>query len=83
MGQNGTDVLLADAGLLQRFPGVGQMFLGELLIVIIVQIADGFPVFPVSVKMIGHSAHSGTDGDGVGNQMGFMHGLCIEFFGFG
>ena len=69
MAEDGADVFFRHAFRLQQLPGVGQMLLRIVLIIHVVQIADGLPVLLVRAEMLCHGAHGGGNGQGVQEQM--------------
>ena len=78
MAQDGPDISFRNAGIPQRFLRVLQMFVRILLVIIIVQIAHGFPVFPVSAKVLRHGSHAGGYIRCVQQQMYLRNSLRID-----
>ena len=66
----------------QFFFGMLKMLIGEFLIIIIVKIADGHPVFAVLAEIIGHRAHGIHYIFRVYDEVIFLHLAVIEFAGF-
>ena len=69
MGKNGAHLLVRQPGGHQRLLRVLQMLVRVLLIVVVVQVANGHPVGLVLAEMSGKTAHGGHDIFGMEEQM--------------
>ena len=75
------DALLVHSGLPQGLLGVLQVFLGELLEVIVVQVPHRLPVAFVGAEMPGHGAHAGGYRQGVLEEVLLGGGCGQQLFG--